>query len=210
MAPSDGSFVPGPIEPTTHRGRSGVANPEATSFAMRAAASLSSKVFSGIAYSDKKTGNDPKVAVSTASTPTSKNSRCISAMTSGRVSTTCSLQPSSSGPPKSSGPRSWSCTHVPKAPSKIRTRSRRAARKSDMGEKATGASPVTRWSVSGALRRAPKHPQRGTEPAVQHRVPKPGRRRARREADAVEPPLGEDDDELRVAVVLGGRESKDL
>src|SRR6266700_395887 len=51
-------------------------------------------------YSARTIGNDPKVAVSTAS-----------------------------------GPRSWSCTHVPKAPSKIRTRSRRAARKSDIGDR---------------------------------------------------------------------------
>jgi hypothetical protein len=98
-------LVPGPIEPTTQRGRSGVAKPEATSLAMRAAASFSSKVFSGMPYSARTIGNDPNVAVSTASTPTSKNSLCILAMTSGRVSTTCSLQPSSSGPPKSSGPR---------------------------------------------------------------------------------------------------------
>src|SRR2546421_12204192 len=86
-------------------------------------------------YSARTIGNDPNVAVSTASTPTSKNSWCISAMRSGRVSTTCSLQPSSSGPPKSSGPRSCSCTHVPNAPSKIRTRSRKAARKSDIGDR---------------------------------------------------------------------------
>src|SRR5262245_63014730 len=83
-------------------------------------------------YSASTTGKAPNVAVSTASTPTSKNEQCISAITSGRVSTTCSLQPSSWGPPKSSAVRFWSCTHVPNAPSKIRTRSRSAARKSDI------------------------------------------------------------------------------
>ena len=42
-------------------------------------------------------GSEPKVAVSTASTPASKNSECSSAIRSGRVSTRCSLQPSSDG-----------------------------------------------------------------------------------------------------------------
>ena len=48
-------------------------------------------------YSASTRPNAPKVAVSTASTPTSKYSACIRRMRSGRVSTRCSLQPSSVG-----------------------------------------------------------------------------------------------------------------
>src|SRR5918994_4903404 len=161
-------------------------------------------------YSARTTGNDPNVAVSTASTPTSKNSLCIRAMTSGRVSTTCSLHPSSSGPPKSSGPRSWSCTHVPNAPSKIRTRSRSAARKSDIVGQATGGSPAPHRSLSQARCRASERSQRRAERALQHRLSHPGGWPARRKPDAVIPPLGEDDDELDVVLLLRGHEGKDL
>jgi hypothetical protein len=45
---------------------------------------------------------------------------------------------------------------------------------------------------------------------VQHRVPELRRWRARRQADAVVPAFGEDDDELDVVLVLGGREGGDL
>ena len=62
--------------------------------AIRAATSFISKVFSGMSYSASTTGKEPKVAVSTASTPASKNSVCSSAIRSGRVRTRCSLQPS--------------------------------------------------------------------------------------------------------------------
>ena len=48
-------------------------------------------------YSLSTSGKAPNVAVSTASTPASKNSSCIWATRSGRVSTRCSLQPSSAG-----------------------------------------------------------------------------------------------------------------
>ena len=65
----------------------------------------------------------PKVAVSTASTPTAKNASCMPAMTSGRVRQSISLQPSRSAPPKSSAVRSRPWTYVPNAPSKTTTRS---------------------------------------------------------------------------------------
>ena len=57
---------------------------------------------SAIPYSASTSPNAPNVAVSTASTPASKYSRCIWATRSGRVSTRFSLHPSRSGPPKSS------------------------------------------------------------------------------------------------------------
>ncbi len=53
-------------------------------------------------YSARTTEVEPKVSVSTTSQPTSKKERCTWATRSGRVSTSHSLQPSSSGPPKSS------------------------------------------------------------------------------------------------------------
>ena len=49
-------------------------------------ARLISKVWSAIPYSLSTSGNAPNVAVSTASTPTAKNSSCICATRSGRVS----------------------------------------------------------------------------------------------------------------------------
>ncbi len=69
---------------------------------MRAAATLSSWAWSATSYSARTVEKLPKLAVSTASTPTSKNAACIPAMTSGRVRQSISLQPSSDGPPKSS------------------------------------------------------------------------------------------------------------
>src|SRR5579863_7909018 len=65
-------------------------------------------------------GNAPKESVSTTSTPTSKNDLWSSWMTSGRVATRTSLQPSSDGPPKSSGPSPLSWRFVPVAPSKMK------------------------------------------------------------------------------------------
>ena len=53
-------------------------------------------------YSASTSAKAPNVAVSTASTPASKYSRCIWATRSGRVSTRFSLHPSSASPPKSS------------------------------------------------------------------------------------------------------------
>ena len=83
-----------------------------------------SNVLSAMPYSLSTSGNAPNVAVSTrVDARRAKNSSCICATRSGRVSTRCSLQPSSAAPPKSSGPRSWPCIQVPNAPSKTRTRS---------------------------------------------------------------------------------------
>ena len=128
MWPRLGSLVPGPIEPATKRGRPSAAYPSATSRAMRAAATLSSWARSATSYSASTVEKLPKLAVSTTSTPTSKNAACIPAITSGRVRQSISLQPSSATPPKSSAPRSRPCTYVPKAPSKTTTRSRTASR----------------------------------------------------------------------------------
>jgi hypothetical protein len=90
MWPSDGSLVPGPTEPMAHRGRSGVEWSEATSLAMRAAASLSSKVRSAMPYSERTTGKAPKVSVSMASQPTARNESWSPAMTRGRVAASTS------------------------------------------------------------------------------------------------------------------------
>src|SRR5680860_1305472 len=85
-----------------------------------------------MSYSVSTTPKAPNVAVSTASTPTSKNSEWSCAIRSGRLRARISLHPSRSGPPKSSGERSRSWTQVPKAPSKMTTRSSRVRRKSDI------------------------------------------------------------------------------
>ena len=90
--------MPGPIDPITNRGRSGVEKPVATSLARRAACSLMAYVSSAMPYSLSTREKAPKVAVSTASTPASKYSACICWMSSGRVSTRRSLQPSRAGP----------------------------------------------------------------------------------------------------------------
>src|SRR5215207_3994215 len=121
------------------------------------------------------------------------------AMRSGRVSTTCSLQPSSSGPPKSSGPRSWSCTHVPKAPSKIRTRSRRAARKSDIRDR-----------LLEGLTCLAGHFRTRFDARRSDRNGGPGGWPAGGKPDAVGATLCEDQDELDVVLLFGGRERHHL
>ena len=78
-------------------------------------------------YSASGTAKAPNVHVSMASTPTARYDSCREAITSGRTTHTISLQPSRSGPPKSSGPRSRSWMPVPKAPSKMTTRWRAAS-----------------------------------------------------------------------------------
>ena len=74
---------------------------------------------------------------------------------SGRAgsSTRFSLQPSSSGPPKSSAERSWAWTQVPNAPSRMRTRSSSAARK----------SVIRRDRLLGSRTRLPGDTGRATE-----------------------------------------------
>lgn len=73
MWPSEGSLVPGPIEPRTQRWRPSLApNSSATSRAMRAPDSDSSKIRSAISYSPAAEWFEPNVFVSTQSTPTSK------------------------------------------------------------------------------------------------------------------------------------------
>ena len=89
----------------------------------------SSKQRSAMPYSASTHGMAPNVLVSTTSTPTSKNDRCRSAMTSGRVTHRISGQPSNWGPPKSSMVRSRACRLVPVAPSKTTTRSATESRK---------------------------------------------------------------------------------
>ena len=56
------------------------------------------------------------------------------------MSTSCSLQPSSASPPKSSGPRSWPCIQVPNAPSNTSTRSASASRNGCCAPLPTGRS----------------------------------------------------------------------
>lgn len=70
--PSVGSFVPGPTEPSTNRGRSSVANSSATPRAIRADASASSSSRSTMSYSARAARLMPNEFVSTASEPASK------------------------------------------------------------------------------------------------------------------------------------------
>ena len=112
------NFVPGPIEPATKRLRSGVEKSSATSRAMRALARAISWDRSAMSYSPSGTANAPKVLVSTTSAPDLEVGACGGpSTTSGRVMPRMSVQPSRSGPPKSSAVRSWVCSHVPVAPS---------------------------------------------------------------------------------------------
>ena len=69
--PSVGSFVPGPTDPSTQRGRSSVLHSSAASRAIRAAASASSPIRSEIPYSPRLARLAPNVLVSTASAPAS-------------------------------------------------------------------------------------------------------------------------------------------
>ena len=70
--PSVGSLVPGPTEPSTQRGRSGVDHASAASRAIAAPARASSSMRSSIPYSARLAQLAPNVLVSTQSTPTSK------------------------------------------------------------------------------------------------------------------------------------------
>ena len=126
--PRVGNLVPGPMLPATHRGRSGVEKSSAAARASVAAARLSSRTRWAWPYSASTGAKAPKASVSTTSQPTSRNDRWTRSMTSGRVTTSSSLQPSSSGPPKSSAVSSASCRLVPMAPSKMTTRSETASR----------------------------------------------------------------------------------
>ncbi len=71
MCPSVGNLVPGPMEPATQRGRSGVENSSRTAQASSAARRVSSRARSASPYSASTTEVEPKVSVSTTSQPTS-------------------------------------------------------------------------------------------------------------------------------------------
>ncbi len=72
MWPRLGSFVPGPMLPSTNRGRSGVAMASAACRAILAPASASSLIRSGMSYSLKALRFAPKVLVSTQSAPAAR------------------------------------------------------------------------------------------------------------------------------------------
>ena len=125
ICPSVGSLVPGPTEPSTYRGRCGVDQRSATSRAIRAPASDSSRMRCSMPYSPRLPRFAPNVLVSTQSAPAARYASCTPATTSGRVTLSTSLQPSC--PSKSSRARSAACSMVPIAPSATRTRSARAS-----------------------------------------------------------------------------------
>ena len=72
---SDGILVPGPIAPTTNRGRAGVANSAATPFAMRMFSRLISSSLSPMPKSSRTICDALNVFVSTPSHPAAKNPR---------------------------------------------------------------------------------------------------------------------------------------
>ncbi len=120
--------MPGPIEPSTQRGRPSEAVKEsAASRAIRAPASDSSSILSAIPYSASAAWFAPKVLVSTQSTPTAKYASCTEATMSGRVTLRISLQPSNCR--KSSSEGSAACNIVPIAPSATTTRDANASRR---------------------------------------------------------------------------------
>ena len=87
--------MPGPIEPMTKRGRSGVENCSHASRAARTAAALISAVRPSSPNSRRTCGIPPKVFVSTASQPTARNEAWIERITSGRLTLMISQQFSS-------------------------------------------------------------------------------------------------------------------
>src|SRR6185437_4183566 len=117
------SMPVGPIEPATKRGLSGVEYLSHAARASRAAATLTSRVFSSIPHSQSRCGVDWKVQVSTTSQPTARKDSWIDWMMSGRGNTRWSLHRSSDLPPKSSGVGWCNWMFVPIAPSNTRTRS---------------------------------------------------------------------------------------
>lgn len=130
MWPRVGSFVPGPIEPSTHRWRpSRAPNSSAVSRAIRAPASDSSYTRSAMSYSAMAEWLAPNVFVSTQSTPAPKYSSWTERTMSGRVRLRISLQPSRFS--KSSSVGSWACNMVPIAPSATTTRVASASRSAD-------------------------------------------------------------------------------
>ena len=86
--------MPGPTEPMTHRGRSGVDQASADSRAIRAPAYAVSRMRSVMSYSARFAQLEPNVLVSTASQPTAKYASWTERTTSGRVMLRISLQPS--------------------------------------------------------------------------------------------------------------------
>ena len=112
--PRVGSLVPGPIEPRTQRGRSGVDSSAATSLAIRAPASDSSSIRSVMSYSPRLARLAPKVLVSTQSSPPRSTPRAPPGRCPGRVTLRTSLQPS--WPSKSSSVGRGRLEHRPHAP----------------------------------------------------------------------------------------------
>ena len=100
--PEKPRFVAGSMGPTTKRGFTGVLNSSTISLASSAARLFSSKALSSRPYSASTIDAAPKVSVSMTSQPTSRNWRCTALTASGLVTARFSLQPSRSGPPKSS------------------------------------------------------------------------------------------------------------
>ena len=92
MLPRVISWVPGPIEPTTKRGRSGVAKLSQALRAVWAASTFSSCTRSTRSWSSMVCSCALKLSVSTASDPAAKKSSWIFWMTSGRVSSSTSVQ----------------------------------------------------------------------------------------------------------------------
>ena len=72
MWPSVGSLVPGPMEPSTQRGRPGAAQRSAAARASRADASDSSVIRSAIPYSPRLVRFAPNELVVTQSAPASR------------------------------------------------------------------------------------------------------------------------------------------
>ena len=131
--PSEGRRVPGPIEPITKRGRSGVE---------KSAADLLGQARRLLVDGEGLLGDAVLVEHEAEGAEGGGLHRVDAGLEvlgvhaadelGARASTRRSLQPSSAGPPKSSGPRSWSWTHVPNAPSNTSTRSASVARNSDI------------------------------------------------------------------------------
>ena len=94
VCPRLSSFVPGPMDPSTKRGRSAVACRAQAARAISAASRFSARVqlTSSSSNSAKTSRLAPNVSVSIASAPAARNDSWIDITTSGRLRTRMSTQ----------------------------------------------------------------------------------------------------------------------
>ena len=143
------ALVVGPIEPATKRGRPGVEAFAAASRASSAARRLISMRLSREAVlGEHERRAAERVGLDHVGAGVEVAPRGCRGTTSGRVRTRFSLQPSRSGPPKSSAVRSWPWIAVPIAPSRTRIRSGEELEELPSARRITGEGMLHRFAAS--------------------------------------------------------------